>query len=235
MWKCLVLFALFPFCASQSLSKEEIDASISSAIQGLIDKEAEYAKTLSDFAQEIKTCSKSLTSEKVVEALDNMASIIEQQSTLKSFSPYENISTCADINYKIMMIELDQEKLRLLISKAISNLTEINTHYTALYTASVLSPPIAACVSNIFQEVLTINNENGIYRSVLATNFGQNGYFSSILNGFKRDYCKCLQKAGITGYNSTLEKNVQVRFGKFKNFKWGQGQDTLNFEKFSHM
>lgn len=124
----IFLFLIFlNFSLSQIPQQAELDAKLSSANQDLINGELRIAKVLSDYHIIIFNSSASLSSTKSLKtSLDNLANVVEQQMTINNFSPYVNISTCGDINYKITMLDFDQQKFH-------SILNEVNTNVTAIY------------------------------------------------------------------------------------------------------
>lgn len=229
--KLFIIFLFFSFSSAQIPQQSEIDEQLTNSRDALIYKEKRIAKVLSDFYQQIVNCSNGLKSNSqlkdLANSLDNLASLVQLQTTVNNFLPYENISTCADINFKITMLDFEQRKFQCVMSQVSKNISAIYGQYNNVVrqyslTISALGGIGSVNQQNVFaiiQRTSTVISEMISYNPILAQTLGRVAYFNAILSTFKKYYCQCLANVAWTGYNSTLENNTEVVENQLKLFE----------------
>lgn len=86
----------------------------------------------------------------------------------------------------------------------------------------------------VIKETSNLFYEFNVYKTVLVQNIGQVAYFNALLTVFKKQYCQCLTTVAWTGYNSTLQTNVQVvenKLIKYQKLIINQANSTLKTAK----
>lgn len=216
--KVLLIFVLaFQFATAQYKEAAVIDASQTTERTNCINHEKVLATMFTSFSAKISDVISNLTAEflskNLVTAFTNLKSLVDMQATINSWMPYENISTCGDINYKIVSMELEQQRYLRVRSRAIKNATDFYLRYVPCvqYSVEVISSNYYALVSSALADARSIYAEYNKYQGItLIKSYSNCAVNSNLLNTFKRTYCSCLKSAQMsTGtYNSTLETTV---------------------------
>lgn len=221
----------FSYSTAQISNQAEIDEELTNSRNALIYKEKRIAKVLSDFNEQIVNCSNSLKSNTQLKeltcSLDNFAAIIQLQKTVNNFLPYENISTCADINRKITMLDFEQKMFQTVSSQVSTNITAIYNQYNNVVRKYSLSVAALGGVGSqnqqnvfaIIQKTSGVISEINSYNPLLTQVLGRVSYFNAILSAFKKYYCQCLQTVAWTGYDSTIENNTELIESQLKKFE----------------
>lgn len=201
-----------------ALFHSEIDEKLSDANSGRIYKENRIRKVLQDFSKQIQNCKSNVKNFRdVSNALENFNNLIQLLMTIDSFKAYENISTCGDLNYKIIKFDFDQRKLictmdqvRVNTSLLYKSQSELLTAYYSNLNALGYLSTTERSVWNVTQQLNQILSPYWDYLRTLTIDYGNLNYFNSLLMIFKKNYCQCLETTSYSGKNSTLEANVQV-------------------------
>lgn len=221
-WKVeiLILFLATLTFSSALLYQSEIDEKLSSAHAGRVYKESRIKKTLDNFSTKIKSCSAGVKNVRdVANSLESYNNVVQRLMTIGSFKSYEGISTCGDINYKIIMQEFEKRKLDYVMTQIRTNTTclykqqsELQSAYYSNLNALGYMSTSERCVWSIIQELNQVLNSYWDYLRTLTMDIASLTYFNSLLTIFKKNYCQCLATTSYTGLSSTLLENVQVRF-----------------------
>lgn len=211
----VIIFILFLHSAtSQTSEVARIDALMTTDRQKCIDAEVNLATVLANLSTTVEdlasTLKSNFLSRELVTSLENLDSLMKMQMTVNNFEPYVNISTCGDINYKITMIEFDQQKILRCIIQGRTNATDLYVRYAqvAAFSGRVVTTQYYSSVLSIMRRTVNILTEYNRLLGVYSQSYSNLAISSALLNAFKRNYCSCLKTAAITGYNSTLETNV---------------------------
>lgn len=213
----LFLTLTFHLATSQYREAAQIDSSMTTDRQRCIDHESTIATMLSNLSTTITNVTTSLRAEflsrDLCTALDNLNSLCQMQMTINSFVPYVNISTCGDVNYKITMFDFDQQKIQRVRTRASNNITALYARYAqvAIFSGQIVTSSYYTSVTSIMTRTIAIVTELSRYSGItLAQSISNCIINSNLLNIFKRTYCTCLKTASMSGYNSTLETNVNA-------------------------
>jgi hypothetical protein len=215
----IFLVLIFQFATSQTPYRDAatIDASMTTDRQKCIDHEATISKMHSNLSTTVQSVIDKLEAEflsrDLCTALKNLKSLLQMQMTINSFVTYVNISTCGDINNKITMIELDQQKIGRIRTRASNNITALYARYgqIARFSGEVVTTSHYSSVTAVMSSTISVVTELSKYSGItLALSISNCIINSNLLNVFKRTYCTCLKTAAMSGYNSTLEANVNV-------------------------
>lgn len=170
--KNLQFFLLFPLAISQ-INQSDLDAQCTEARNNLIHRELRMGKVLSDFNKQIMNCSTSMANFRDLSlALDSFANMALLQSTVNNYETYENISTCNDINLKIILIDFEMRKVLSLQSTANRNLSTLNTEYLNMVTQASRTRSISSCVRNLITQTQRVYFEYGQYIGDFSVNYG---------------------------------------------------------------
>jgi hypothetical protein len=212
----LVLILWINSATSQVGEVEKIDSMMTSDRKKCIDAQANLVSLHSNLSKNVTSLVSTLRSNSLslnlVTALENLNNLLKMQMSVKDFEPYVNITTCGDINYKITMIEFDQQKLLRVVNRARINSTDLYTCYAqvAAYSGQIVTTQFYTSVTSVMTQTVTILSEFNKLVVVLYQSYTNCAINSNMLNIFKRTYCSCLKTVSMTGYNSTLEANVNV-------------------------
>lgn len=108
----LIFFAIILVISTSALpSLPEIDATLSKVNQDLTYFQTNLKNKNNELATEAQNLIDNLKNKtlapNLVLQLESLRNLAQQYETIDYFEVYENISTCADVNYKITMMELD--------------------------------------------------------------------------------------------------------------------------------
>lgn len=180
MWlKILTLAFLFIETFQQiQYDASKFDSDLFQISSKLVAEESKLSEMMLKIVPTINSTSESLATfpryESLVTALNNLAAVLIRQASLNNYRPYENISTCSDVNFKITSLEFDIKQYYSLWAKVASNLTELYrfnvlaTHYYAvnLYylgvgsTAQVNISSVIALVNKVVTEYYRCENSS---------------------------------------------------------------------------
>lgn len=201
----IFLVVLVELATSQYTDKAAMDGKMTSDRQGLIYREIYLSNLLGNLSASITNCSSVLKSQylskDLVSALDSLNAMVKLQMTIKNFDPYVNVSTCGDIQYKIIMIEFDQQKLRRVMSDVYKNISLLPPLYSkvAVYSSQIVLTSYYASVRSIYLNSVAIITEYSKYIGLLSTSYTSLAVFDIQLTVFKKKYCTCLNKVAMTG------------------------------------
>jgi hypothetical protein len=131
MWlKFLILSNIFVLTIQQlQYDASKFDVQLSQIYTNLDQEENLLSSMMVNVITVVKSIKDSLSTfprySDLVTALDNLQNVLDRQSSLDNYAPYENISTCNDVNYKITTLEFDIKHYYSLWSKVATNLTEM--------------------------------------------------------------------------------------------------------------
>lgn len=238
--QCFILGTFLNF-SSLIPTKEDIDSSCNDIREALIYQEERIALVLKKYSTQIQNCSQELKSSSqskdLTMAMDNFKDLINQLQTIKNFVPYVEISTCGDINYKFTMLDFEQQEMNFVLSSINKNISmvyrlqsDVVRNYQLNLNQLRYLSPIERKVFDIIQGLSTrVLPEYWNYVRILSLNIAKIAGINAMMSAFKKYYCPCLANVDWTGYNSTLEKNVQVRRKII--LKWQQNNKILlNFK-----
>lgn len=144
MWLKFSVLSLIFIVTYQQIQYDasKFDNDLFQIFTNLVAKESKLSEMMLKIVPTINSTSDSLSSFpryiSLVTALNNLEAVLIRQSSLNNFRPYENISTCSDVNIKITTLEFDIKQYYSLWAKAATNLTEMSrfnalvTHYYAV-------------------------------------------------------------------------------------------------------
>lgn len=201
----IFLIVLIKLATSQYTEKEAMDSKMTSNRDALINKETYLSYVLGNLSESITNISAILKSEylskDLVTSLDSLNSMVKLQMTIKNFEPYVNISTCGDINYKMIMIEFDQQSIMKVISNVQKNISLLPPLYSkvAIYSSQIVLTTYYSTVRAIYLKAVSMVTEYSKYISLLSTSYSNMASFNVQLQVFKKKYCTCLSKVSMTG------------------------------------
>lgn len=144
MWLKLLVFALIIIVTYQQIQYDasKFDNDLFQIFTKLVAEESKISGMMLKIVPTINSTSDSLSTfpryVSLVTALNNLELVLMRQSSLNNYRPYENISTCSDVNFKITTLEFDIKQYYSLWAKAATNLTEMHrfnvlvAHYYAV-------------------------------------------------------------------------------------------------------
>lgn len=140
MMEKLLIFLLFIKIASSQMDIAVMDARMTQNRQDLINRELSISYLFGNLSQLITNCTDNLTaqflSRDLILELNNTNNIVKLQMTLKDFEAYNNISTCGDINYKMITIEFDQNYLLQVALQASRNISIFAAAYSRAFSCA---------------------------------------------------------------------------------------------------
>lgn len=133
-WKIIFLVIFVLKTAFSLPSLDEIDQALKKVNEDSTYAQEGLIKRLSELLTDITTTNNELKAKNLAPTLstylDNIAQLIQQFKTMDYFETYEVVSTCNDVNYKIITMELDVVKMREIIVKGNFNVTQIYPNYS---------------------------------------------------------------------------------------------------------
>lgn len=160
--------------ASSQFHQSDFDAQCTEIRNNLIFKELRMGKVLRDLSSRIKSCSTSMANFRDLSAaLDSFSTLANLQSTVNNYENYENISTCNDINFKIILFDFELRKFLNLQSVANRNLSTLNTEYLNMVTQASRTGSISSCVRNLITETQKVYFEFSQYIGLFSICYGE--------------------------------------------------------------
>lgn len=126
-----IIFLSFQISALPSLP--EIDTTLSKVNENLIYFQSNLQKRLKDLTNDTQNSIEALKSKNqapnLVTQLENLQNLAQQFLTIDYFEKYENLSTCDDVNLKIIMMENDVQLYIDVIGKSNGNVSVLYPVY----------------------------------------------------------------------------------------------------------
>ena len=138
-----LLWLIFIIESTSSLpSLQDIDDALHKISEDTIYAQTGLVKRLTDISPLIESCVEQLKSSGLVPKLQtfltNLSTLMKQYRTMDYFEAYQEVTTCNDVNYKIMIMEFDIKYFREIIVKSSYNVSQFypnynqaNYHYTS--------------------------------------------------------------------------------------------------------
>lgn len=211
----ILSFITIFLCANfQLLHKSDIDAQMSEQSEALIYKQSRISFVLTKFSTQIKNCCDKVKNfPEVLTSLENFDHLVKVLRTLDDHEVYVNISTCGDINKKITMIDFERNNLMKIIRNVNTNtsqMTRQNGELLVSYNKNFRAMSGEKCAFDVVQTFSEILKDFSDYVRVLLLGISKLTRFNGLLTFFKLNYCDCLKNVAWTGFNSTLETNLQI-------------------------
>lgn len=145
MWfdKLLILTLFFIVTYQQiQYDASKFDSDLFQIFTNLVAEESKLSEMMLKIVPTVNSTSLTLSTfpryVNLVTALNNLETVLLRQSSMSNFRPYENISTCSDVNIKITTLEFNIKQYYSLWAKVATNLTQLHrfnalvTHYYAV-------------------------------------------------------------------------------------------------------
>lgn len=213
--KTLLIFsALAAAATSQLLNIPQTDQQLADIYSNLDGKEKRLASSMSSEVSQLKTAITSVSSiPKLYSTINDTINLYSALMTIANFPPYQNISTCNDINIKITTIEMDIRRFASIQTSASINATnlQVQVNLLAIYWSAN-----RASVPSSLNFQTRIDTGNGIVRemlnyiSMLSLSISTEAQINANLKAYKSSYCICQSSLSSSGAStvSTLEKNM---------------------------
>lgn len=130
MWsKIFIYLTFFTLTNQQQYDASKFDRDLFQIFTDLVNKEDDLSEMMLKIVPSINSTVIDLSIfprfTDLVTALRNLAECLIRQSSLDNYPPYQNISTCSDVNMKITTLQFDIKQYYSLYVKAAANLTEL--------------------------------------------------------------------------------------------------------------
>lgn len=141
-----LLWLIFIIGSTSSLpSLQDIDDALQKISEDTIYAQTGLVKRLTDISTLIESCVEKLKSSSLVPKLQpfltNLATLMKLYRTMDYFEAYQEVTTCNDVNYKIMMMEFDIKYFREIMAISSFNVSQFYPNYNSAnyqYTSEFL-------------------------------------------------------------------------------------------------